>query len=209
MQPDKIIFIIDDDRSVRKSLSLFLQATGYEVETYASAEDYLLRENYQGIGCIILDVKMEGKSGPELQDELIHMDSHLPIIFITGQGNIPMSVSALRKGAVNFLEKPFPEGDLLRSVKEAVLWCEIIKTEQEEKRQAQTLVKTLTPREHEILTYLITGMLNKQIAYELDIAEHTVKLHRQRIVEKLGVKSVPEILRIADKAGIVPAGKKF
>jgi FixJ family two-component response regulator len=200
-----IIFIIDDDESIRKSLSLFLKAADYIVETFASSEEFLMREKYQDIGCIILDVNLGGRSGLELQDELLHLNSHLPIIFITGIGNIPMSVTALRKGAINFLEKPFKEEDLLHSISEALEMSRRLKTEKEETEKARTLINSLTPREKEILTYLITGMLNKQIASQLTIAEHTVKLHRQSIVEKFGVRSVPEILRIADKAGIIPS----
>ena len=205
---EAILFIIDDDNSVRRSLSLFLRSAGYVVETFAGADEFLRREEYPGLGCIILDVNMDGKSGPELHDELIRCNSQLPVIFISGKGSISISVTALRKGAINFLEKPFKEEELLRSVTEGLLWCDIVKTEQTEKKQALMLTASLTQREHEILSYLITGMLNKQIASELGIAEHTVKLHRQSISEKLGVKSVPEILRIADKAGILPNLKK-
>jgi len=203
------IFIIDDDNSVRRSLSLFLAAADYRVEAYPGSEEYLARESYNGSGCIILDVHLEGKSGLELQEELRIRNSTLPIIFITGQGNIPMSVKALRKGAVNFLEKPFKEEELLHSVSEALALSRKQTAENEEIAKAKSLIRTLTPRENEILTYLLTGRLNKQIAGELSIAEHTVKLHRQSICEKLGVKSVPEILRIADKAGIIPSEKKY
>jgi FixJ family two-component response regulator len=202
-----IIFIVDDDLSVRKSLSLFLKSAGYIVEIFESAEEYLLRDEYQDIGCILLDVDMNGKSGLELQDELIGMDSYLPIIFITGKGDIPMSVNTLRKGAINFLEKPFKEEELIKSVNEALQLCKILKCEKEEKKHALTLTNSLTPREREVLTYLLTGLLNKQIACKLGIAEHTVKLHRQSICEKLGVHSVPEIMRIAGKAGILPSEK--
>lgn len=202
------IFIIDDDKSVRRSLSLFFTATGYKVEAYGSSEEYLAREEFEGTGCIILDVMLEGKSGPELQEELIARGSHLPIVFITGQGNIQMSVQVVKKGAVNFLEKPFSDEDLSRAVTEALSLSQKLKWEKEEKITAQYLIESLTPRESEILNYLITGMLNKQIASVLGIAEHTVKLHRHSICEKLGVKSVPEIIRIVDKAEIGEAGKK-
>lgn len=199
----EIIFIIDDDESVRRSLSLFLTAFGYQVQPLASSEEYLAREAHEGTGCLILDVHLDGKSGLELQKELLNMNSHLPIIFITGQGNIPMSVNALKKGAVNFLEKPFGEDELLQSISEALALSQKLKTEKEEIEKCQILMDTLTPREKQILNLVITGMLNKQIAGELNIAEHTVKLHRHSICEKLGVKSVPEIIRISDKAGIL------
>lgn len=205
--PDEIIFVIDDDSSVRRSLSLFLTTDDYRVETFASSEEYLKREPYHGTGCIILDVKLEGKSGLELQDELMTRESHLPIIFITGNGSIPMSVGALKKGAVNFLEKPFMEEELLLSIAEALALSKSLKADSDETNRACQLIELLTPREIEILKYIINGMLNKQIAYVLGIAEHTIKLHRHNICEKLGVKSVPEIIKIAVMAGISPSEK--
>jgi two-component system, LuxR family, response regulator FixJ len=203
------IFIIDDDKSVRRSLSLFLTAIDYHVEAYGSSEEFLCRESFAGTGCLLLDVNLEGKSGIELQEELIKQNSHLPIIFITGRGDIHMSVNALKKGAVNFLEKPFKDDELLQSVKEALSLSRKLKTEKEEARNAIRLIGTLTPRESEILKYTMSGMLNKQIASDLNIAEQTVKLHRHSICEKLGVKSVPEIIRIADKAGVIPFENKY
>jgi len=196
----EIVFIIDDDHSVRKSLELYLRAVNYTVESFSSSEDYLDREPYQGTGCLILDVNLGGKTGIQLQEELIILDSILPIIFITGKGDIHMSVQALKKGAVNFLEKPFDDEELLQSVNEALVLSKKLLNEKEETQKARKLIQSLTPRETEILKYVITGMPNKNIASELQIAEQTVKLHRQRICEKLGVRSVPEFIRIAGKA---------
>jgi FixJ family two-component response regulator len=202
MQNNETIFIIDDDKAVRRSLSLFLQSAGYSVDTFESAEEYLETEIFKGAGCIILDVNMSGKSGLELQEELIKTGSELPIIFITGKGNIQMSVNAVKKGAVNFLEKPFKEEDILNSVSESVILSRNLVAQKAEQKAAQNLVNLLTARELEIVKYLPTGLLNKQIAGELNIAEQTVKIHRRNICDKLGVKSVPEILRIAEKAGV-------
>jgi FixJ family two-component response regulator len=208
MEPiSEIVFIIDDDKSVRSALSLFLSAAGYLVETFESSEEYLEGEVFEGTGCIILDVNLGGKSGPELQEELIAAGSHLPIIFITGQANIHQSVSAVKNGAVNFLEKPFQDDELLQSISEALDLSRKLKSEKEEALSARNLIQALTPRELEILTYILTGLLNKQIASELSIAEQTVKVHRHSICEKLGVKSVPEIIQIANKAGILPFGR--
>jgi FixJ family two-component response regulator len=201
MSEKEIVFIIDDDASVRKSVSLFLSANNFHVESFSGSEEYLAREEFSGSGCLLLDVNLEGKSGFDLQEELVSLNSHLPIIFITGRGSIHMSVKALKKGAVNFLEKPFADDELLQSIDEALMMSRKLITEKEEIRKAQKLIETLTPRESEILKYVMTGLLNKQIASELQIAEQTVKLHRQKICEKLGVKSVPEIIRIAEKAG--------
>ena len=202
MSEEETVFIIDDDASIRRSLTLFLSANNYQVESFSSSEEYLAREEFSGTGCLVLDVNLEGKNGFDLQEELAALNSHLPIIFITGRGNIHMSVHALKKGAVNFLEKPFADDELLQSINEALAMSRKLRIEKEEIQKAKQLIKTLTLRESEILKYVITGMLNKQIASELQIAEQTVKLHRQSICEKLGVKSVPEIIRIAEKAGI-------
>ena len=207
--PPEAIFVVDDDKSVRRSLSLFLTATGYEVETYSSAEEFLEREPCSSTGCLILDVNLEGKSGLELQKKLVMQQSHLPIIFITGRGNIPMSVDALRGGAINFLEKPFKEEVLLQSITEALTLSGKLLSEKQELINARRLIESLTLREMEVLKYIITGMLNKQIASVLGIAEHTVKLHRHSICDKLSVKSLPEIIRIADKACVEPGEKIF
>jgi FixJ family two-component response regulator len=203
-----LIFIIDDDSSVRKSLARLLQSVDYDVETFSSAEEYLQREYFPGIGCILLDVNLTGMSGLELQEVLLDkFPQHLPIIFITGKGNVPMSVSALKKGAVNFLLKPFEDKQLLDAIEEAVKLCGDIKTESDEKLRLRQLVDKLSPREFEIFRYILTGMLNKQIAAELNISEQTVKIHRGNIIHKLGIKSTAEMARIADRLDI-PIPKK-
>jgi FixJ family two-component response regulator len=199
-----IVFIIDDDISVRRSLSLLLGSYDYAVETFSSAEEFLDRELHDGTGCVVLDINLEGKSGIMLQDELVTFGQHLPIIFITGMGNVHMSVETIRKGAINFLEKPFEEEELLSSVSEAIQISMKIIEDQTIKRTAQKLIQSLSPREMEILKYLVTGMLNKQTAGELNIAEHTVQLHKMSITRKLGVKSIPEMITISRNAGIIP-----
>jgi len=200
------VFIIDDDESVRSSLSLYLQLSEYNVETFESSEEFLARIDHKGAGCIILDVNMAGKSGLELQEVLINCNSHLPIIFITGYGNVRTGVDTVKKGAVNYLEKPFNEQELLQSVSEAMTISHKMLAESEELSKARQLIEKLSAREFEILRYIMTGALNKQIADKLSIVEHTVKVHRRSICEKLGVKSVPEIIHIAEKAGIHPFG---
>jgi len=198
------VFIIDDDPSVRRSLTLLLDAYGYVVEPYSSAEEYLERERHHGTGCLILDIKLQGRSGMELQNELLKLGQHLPIIFITGNGNVHLSVEAIRKGAINFLEKPFKEEELLNSVAEAIQLSKRFKEEQDKLNIARNLIGSLTPRETEILKYMLTGMLNKQTAGKLNIAEHTVQLHKMNITNKLGVKSIPEMITISRNAGIIP-----
>jgi len=202
------VFVIDDDPSVRKSLFRLLRSAGHAVETFASAEEFLAREHFDGIGCIILDVQMPGLSGMDLQVELSKAETSMPIVFITGHGDIPMSVEAMRKGAVHFLIKPFDGNDLLRAIGEAIQKDRKAKAEQAEVQDIRRLLSLLTPREYEILRYVITGMLNKQIAFRLNIAEKTVKIHRGRVMEKLRVDSVAELVRLVEKAGIRPIDRE-
>ena len=199
------IFIVDDDASVRKSLSRLLDSLGFSAETFASADEFLKREHYEGVGCIVLDVRMPGLSGMDLQEELNKADYSMPIIFITGHGDIPMSVQAMKKGAVDFLPKPFDEHQLIDALKKAIEQHRAANALRAETRGILEHIGQLTPREYEILRYLITGMLNKQIAGELGIAEKTVKIHRARVLEKLGAGSVAELVRMAEKAGIESA----
>jgi two-component system response regulator FixJ len=199
------VFIVDDDASVRKSLTRLLDSLGFAAETFASAEEFLRRERYEGIGCLVLDVRMPGLSGVDLQEELNKADYTLPIIFITGHGDIPMSVRAMKKGAVDFLPKPFDEKELMDALKRAVEKDRTGKADRAARRGILEQVGQLTPREYEILQHLITGMLNKQIAFKLGIAEKTVKIHRARVFEKLNAYSVAELVRMAEKAGIKSA----
>jgi FixJ family two-component response regulator len=198
------VFVIDDDASIRKSLSRLLRSAGYTTETFASAEEFLGREHFNGIGCLLLDVQMPGLSGMDLQEELNKADYHMPIIFITGHGDIPMSVQAMKKGAVDFLTKPFDAKEILKAVEKAIEKDAYTRAEYDETLDIRKHIELLTSRELEVLRYVITGMLNKQIALKLDIAEKTVKVHRGRIMEKLHVDSVADLVRLAEKAGIKP-----
>jgi len=201
METTPIVFVIDDDPAVRKSLSLLLDSHGYRVETYPGAEAFLSQGQYKGVGCLLLDVKMDGMSGLDLQALLNQRSEHLPIIFMSGHGNISMSVQALRAGAVTFLEKPCGEKELIVSINEALAASRKSIKEKKGKVIAKKLIQTLSPRETEVLRLVLQGKLNKQIAGELQIAEHTVKLHRHSITDKLGVKSVAEMIQIARRAG--------
>jgi FixJ family two-component response regulator len=197
---DVVIFVIDDDASVRRSLSLLLRSAGYAVETFASAEEFLRRRAFDNIGCIILDVRMRGMNGLDLQEHLARHDCHMPIIFITGHGDIPMGVQAIKKGAVDFLTKPFDDTQLLFLVESAIERFRKEKASLDEIRDFRRRLKTLTPREHDVFLCVIAGSLNKQIAEELNIKEHTVKVHRGRVMQKLGVDSVANLVRLAEKA---------
>jgi FixJ family two-component response regulator len=198
------VFIVDDDASVRKSVSRLLTSLGFDTETFASAEMFLKRERYGGIGCILLDIRMPGLSGMDLQDELNKTDESMPIVFITGHGDVPMSVKAMKKGAADFLTKPFDEEELLQAVKTAIEKDRKWREKRMEVRDILKRLELLTPREYEVLRYVITGMLNKQIALRLDIAEKTVKIHRGRVMDKLCIDSVAVLVRLAEKAGIDP-----
>jgi FixJ family two-component response regulator len=196
------IFLIDDDEEIRQSISLLLKSAGYELETFPSTDQFLEKEIYNGAGCILLDVFLEGKTGLDLQSEIETKFECLPIIFISGQGNIPMSVEAMKKGALNFLQKPIDEKELFKAIEEAFERSSTLITKQSEIEKFKSLVNSLTAREYEIFRYIISGTLNKQIAAELGIAEHTVKNHRLKITEKLGIKSVAEMIYIAEKLNI-------
>jgi len=196
------VFIIDDDEEVRQSLSLLLKSKGYQTESFSGTEQFLEKENYNGTGCILLDVFLGRKTGLELQEEIETKFEALPIIFITGQGNIPMSVEAMKKGALNFLQKPIDDQALFKAIEEALNRSNALVTKHNEIEKFKAVVNSLSAREYEIFRYVIAGILNKQIAVELGIAEHTVKNHRLNITEKLGVKSVPEMIYIAEKLNI-------
>ena len=196
------VFIVDDDASVRRALSYLLESAGYRVEPYSSAEKFLTRERYEGVGCIILDVQMPGLSGMELQEKLIRSVYSIPIIFLTGRGDIPMGVQAMKKGAVDFLTKPCDDEQLLGAIQRAIEKTREARARFDQAEEIRRRMELLTPRENEILRHVITGMLNKQIAAKLAIAEATVKIHRGRIMEKLCADSIADLVRLAEKAGI-------
>lgn len=196
------IFVIDDDQAVRRGISLLLKSGGYLVESFENIESFLKSDNISQSGCILLDIFLNGESSLEMQDVISDRFMNLPIIYMTGYGDIPMSVQALKKGALNFLQKPIDELPLFKAVEEAVRHSQRLIAVQEERNEIRHRIKSLTPREFEIFRLVIKGMLNKQIASQLKIAEHTVKLHRGRVTEKLRVKSVPEMVYLAEKADI-------
>lgn len=201
------VFVVDDDPFVRKSLNRLMRSADLAVETFAGAEAFLKNCSHKGPSCLVLDVKMPGLSGLDLQEKLLCHKDAMPIIFITAHGDIPMSVKALKKGAVDFLSKPVDDKDLLDAVHEALQKDAEALTVREELEEIQRRLESLTPREYETLTYVIAGLLNKQIAYAMKISEATVKVHRGRIMEKVGVDSVAELVRITGKLDIKPAKK--
>jgi len=202
MEPKTTVFVIDDDDSVRKSLSRLLRSLGFGVETFASAEQFLAREGYKGVGCIVLDVRMPGLSGIDLQDRLSKADYNLPIVFITGYGTVPTSARAFKAGAVDFLEKPFEDSELMEAVSRGIEKHQRLRQQQNEMQGLRSRLNTLTPREREVFTHVASGMLNKQVAFDLGITEKTIKVHRGRVMEKMGAQSLADLVRFAEKIGI-------
>lgn len=205
MNPDPVVYIVDDDPSVLRSLGRLIRSAGHKAAVFNSPESFLSQQDGESCGCLVLDVAMPGVNGLELQTALADRGCLLPIVFITGQGDIPMCVRAMKAGAVDFLEKPFKSGELLTAVRAAL---EKNRQAQEARAQRDRLnawLARLTPREREVLPYIIGGNLNKQTAFKLGTAEKTIKVHRARVLKKLGVTSVAELARLADRAGIKPA----
>ena len=198
--PTALVFLIDDDASVRKGVSRLLRSAGYECETFASATDFLAREPHGGPTCLIVDVRMPGLNGMELQEVLMQRHREEQVVFITGHGDISMCSQAMKAGAVDFLPKPFGDDQLLECVARALSRSSEQRQRSGEKSEARRLLDSLTPREFEVMQLVLAGMLNKQIAGELAIAEKTVKVHRGRVMQKLGVKSVADLVRLGQRA---------
>jgi RNA polymerase sigma factor (sigma-70 family) len=194
-----VVFVIDDDPSVRISLKFLISTIGLEVETFDSAESFRHRKPPETASCLVLDVRLRGLSGLDFQEELAARNIPIPIIFITGHGDIPMSVHAMKAGAVEFLAKPFRDQDLLDAIRVAL---ERDRTEREHAREIKELqarFESLTRREREVLNMVVAGMLNKQIAGQLGTAENTVKVHRSRAMEKMHAQSVADLVRMTEK----------
>ncbi|PIQ88720.1 MAG: DNA-binding response regulator [Candidatus Omnitrophica bacterium CG11_big_fil_rev_8_21_14_0_20_42_13] len=198
----KRVFIIDDDPSVRKGLARLIKSAGFHPEPLASAEGFLQKTRFNGPACLVLDVRMPGLSGIDLQKEMIKKGISLPVIFITGHGNIPMSVNAMKDGAVDFLPKPFDDTQLLSAIERAINKNIRMRKNLSEKEKIQRRIKLLTPREYDVLRWVITGRLNKQIAAKLGVTEKTVKVHRGRLMQKMQVKSVAELVVLTQKCEI-------
>jgi FixJ family two-component response regulator len=201
-----IVYVVDDDASVRKGLVRLLRSTGHAAEAFTSPSEFLNHCRQDPIrGCALLDIQMPGLNGLELQQELLSAKVTIPIIFITGHGDIPMSVRAMKAGAVDFLAKPFQDKDLLHAIDQALSRdCEQ-QREHAELKSLDELYATLTPREREVLCLVVCGLLNKQIAGKLNASEKTIKIHRGRVMQKMQVQSVADLVRAAEKLGISPS----
>ena len=200
----EVVCVIDDDQSVRKSLKRLLDAAHYKTEVFESASEFLSRSAYQGPSCVIVDVKMPGLSGIDFQKALIEASREEQLVFITGHGDISMCADAMKAGAVDFLPKPFDRKELLESVERALNRSAEQRRQASEKNSARALLEKLTPREHEVMRLVATGMLNKQVGGELGMAEKTVKTHRAHMMQKLRITSVAELMVILQRAELTP-----
>ncbi len=192
-----VVFVIDDDASVREALADLFQSIGLGVETYGSTGEFLRRKMPEHPSCLVLDVRLPGLSGLDFQAELAKADVQVPVIFITGHGDIPMSVRAMKAGAVEFLTKPFRDQELLDAVQRGLALDRARRDQQKPIAELQARFKTLTMREQEVISFVSAGLMNKQIAGELGVSEITVKVHRGNAMRKLGAKSLADLLRMA------------
>jgi RNA polymerase sigma factor (sigma-70 family) len=203
---DAIVFVIDDDSSVREAIKSLIRSVGMRVETFPSAQEFLGSRRADAPACLVLDVRMPGLSGLDLQHELAQANIRIPIIFITGHGDIPMSVRAMKAGAMEFLTKPFRDQDLLDAIKQAIDRDRAAREQQAEMADLRQRFEHLTPREREVMELVVAGLLNKQIAIKLGISEITIKLHRHQVMQKMSAESLAELVRMAEKLEI-PATK--
>lgn len=194
-----IVFIIDDDPSMRASIESLLLSVGHVTQAFATTHEFVLSEQPDVPGCLVLDVRLPGKSGLEFQQELARSDIRLPIVFITGHGDVPMSVTAMKAGAIEFLTKPFRDQDLLDAVHRGIEIDRGHRAESAMLAELRQRFDALTPREREVMALVAAGRLNKQIAAELDLSEITVKVHRAQVMRKIQANALPDLVRIADR----------
>jgi len=196
------VYLVDDDPAVLKALSRLLRSAGYDALTFSSAEDFINHVNPNAPGCLVLDVSMPGITGLQLQQWLQQSNSPLPVVFLTGHGNIPDTVQAMKKGAVDFLTKPVNQDDLFRALQEASQRHHELSAARAQVDSIRARLDTLTPREREVLGHVVAGRLNKQIAADLRIAEKTIKVHRARVMQKMKVQSLAELVRLTERLGL-------
>jgi RNA polymerase sigma factor (sigma-70 family) len=196
---DSIVYVIDDESSIREAITSLIRSIGMRVETFGSAQEFMASSRPDAPACLVLDVRMPGLSGLDLQRELTDAGIHIPIIFITGHGDIPMSVRAMKAGAVEFLTKPFRDQDLLDAIAQAIDRDRELRKQQAGIADLRDRFERLTPREREVMELVVAGLLNKQIAVRLGISEITVKLHRHQVMEKMKADSLADLVRMAEK----------
>jgi FixJ family two-component response regulator len=197
------VFLVDDDPSVRKALTRLIQSAGFMAMSFACADEFLDHERPDAPSCLILDLQLPGCSGLDLQEKLHQDHVLLPVIFVTGHGDIPLTVRAMKAGAIDFLSKPFDESDLLSAVRQAIARDTAQRAERLDVSRIQKRIDSLSPREKEVLAHVVSGQLNKQIAHDLGITEKTIKVHRGQVMRKMGVASLAELVRMAERVGIL------
>jgi FixJ family two-component response regulator len=199
---DAMVFVVDDDAPMRESLKNLIRSVGLRVELFASAQEFLRSKRPDLPSCLVLDVRLPGLSGLDLQKRAGDAGIEIPIVFITGHGDIPMSVRAMKAGAVEFLTKPFRDQDLLDAIQQALDGDRIARNQRAALEELRSRFALLTSREREVMKHVVTGLLNKQIGAELGTSETTVKIHRHQVMEKMGARSLPELVRMVDRLGI-------
>ena len=189
------VFIVDDDDAIRDSMSMLMETIGLNTQSFASAQEFLDSFDVDKPGCLVLDIRMPGMSGLELQQELVRKNSMLPIVFVTGHGDIPMAVQAIQNGAADFIQKPFRDQDLIDRVNTALTDDEAFRKEVAETRQLKALAETLTPREHEVMDLIVAGDANKVAAHKLGVSQRTIEIHRARVMEKMKANNLAQLVR--------------
>ena len=201
-EPDAIVWVVDDDASVREALGSLIRSAGLRVETLASGQEFLARPRVEAPGCLVLDVRMPRLSGLDLQKRMAEISLQIPIVFITGHGDVPTSVRAMKAGAVEFLTKPFDDQDLLEAIQQAIKRDREARQRQAELGELRARYESLTPREREVMGRVVSGLLNKQVAAELGTSEITIKVHRAQVMHKMHAGSLADLVRMSEKLEI-------